>query len=116
MNLKLIIALVNERHTDKVLRAAKEAGARGSTLINNARGSGQRPKKTFLGLTLVEQCDVLLFVVDGTIAKQILATINEAGHFDTESGTGMAFQVDVEDAVGLRSQLEEELADGRLDR
>jgi len=105
MNLKLIIALVHDDHTDKVLHAAKEAGAQGSTLINNARGSGKRPKKTFLGLTLVEQCDVLLFVVDGAIAKQVLATINKAGRFDTESGTGMAFQVDVEDAVGVWSQL-----------
>lgn len=105
MNLKLIIALVTDERSEDILHAAREAGATGSTLINNARGSGKHRKKTFLGLELLHQCDVLLFLVDGNKAPDILQTINKAGSFDEESGTGMAFQLDVEDAVGVASQL-----------
>jgi nitrogen regulatory protein PII len=105
MQLKLIIALVNDDLTDEVLHAARKAGATGSTVINNARGAGLKPAKTFFGLDLVSQCDVLLFLVEDSIARKVLETINEAGGFDKDSGTGMAFQLDVEDAVGVARQL-----------
>lgn len=105
MQLKLIMALVNDDLSDNVLHAAREAGATGSTVINNARGAGLKPRKTFFGLDLVSQCDVLLFLVEASIARKVLDTINEAGGFDLESGTGMAFQLDVEDAVGVARQL-----------
>jgi nitrogen regulatory protein PII len=105
MQLKLIIALVTDDLSDNVLHAARKAGATGSTVINNARGAGLKPHKTFFGLDLVSQSDVLLFLVEASKARQVLDTINEAGRFDTESGTGMAFQLDVEDAVGVAGQL-----------
>lgn len=105
MNLKLIIALVIDDYSEDVLHAARLAGATGSTLISNARGSGFRPKKTFLGLDLTDQSDVLLFLVEAGKASAILETINQAGRFDEESGTGMAFQIDVENAVGIASQI-----------
>lgn len=104
MQLKLIIALVNDDLSEKVLHAARQAGATGSTVINNARGAGPKPHKTFLGLDLVSQCDVLLFLVENSVARKVLDTINEVAGFDTNSGTGMAFQLDVEDAVGVASQ------------
>jgi len=105
MQLKLIIALVNDDLTDEVLHAARKAGAKGSTVIANARGAGPKPHKTFLGLDLVSPSDVLLFLVEADMARKVLDTINAAGGFDTKSGTGMAFQIDVEDAVGVVSQL-----------
>lgn len=105
MQLKLIIAMVNDDLTDEVLQAARQAGATGSTVINYARGNGLTPHKTFLGLDLVSQNDVLLFLVDAALADRVLSAINEAGRFETESGTGMALQVDVEAAVGVASQL-----------
>lgn len=105
MKLKLIMALVSDDLSEEVLHAARKAGATGSTVINNARGTGLKHRKTFFGLGLASQCDVLLFVVEAGIARKVLDTINEAGGFDDESGTGMAFQVDVEDAVGIAGQL-----------
>ena len=38
-------------------------------------------------------------------ARDILERIRDAGHFDTEHSAGIAFQVDIEDAVGLVTQL-----------
>jgi nitrogen regulatory protein PII len=105
MQLKLIIAMVTDDLTDEVLHAARQAGAKGSTVISHARGAGLTPHKTFLGLDLVSPSDVLLFLVEATLAAKVLNAINEAGRFDSESGTGMALQIDVEDAVGVASQL-----------
>ncbi len=104
MNLKLIMALVSDDKTEAVLHAAREAGATGATVITSVRGEGLKPEKTFLGLELTAQRDVLLFLVAEPKAREILETIADAVNLDDEPGAGIAFQVAIEDAVGLRSQ------------
>lgn len=104
MNLKLIMALVADDKTEVVLEAARKAGATGATVITSVRGEGLIPEKTFLGLELTAQRDVLMFLVAETKAREILETIADAVNLDDEPGAGIAFQVAIEDAVGLRSQ------------
>lgn len=106
MRFKLIMALVSDTHTDEILSAARNAGATGCTVITSARGEGLRPEKTFLGLDLTLQRDLLLFLVAEPLSRDILETIAKAGKFDEEPGTGIAFQMGIEDAVGLSSQME----------
>jgi nitrogen regulatory protein PII len=106
MHFKLIIALVEDSTTEKVLEAARAAGATGSTVINHARGEGVNQSKTFLGLTLDTQRDVLLLLVEEHLSRSILEKISEAGQFDEESGSGIAFQIDIEDAVGVSHQIQ----------
>lgn len=106
MNFKLIIALVADEHTDKIIERAREKGATGATVITSGRGEGLKPNKTFFGLTLEGQTDMVLFIVEQHLSRMILEEIAEAGHFDTESGTGIAMQLNIEDAVGLKAQLE----------
>ncbi|MBW9256537.1 MAG: P-II family nitrogen regulator [Candidatus Thiodiazotropha sp. (ex. Lucinisca nassula)] len=105
MHFKLIIALVEDSTTEKVLEAARSAGATGSTVINHARGEGIEQSKTFLGLTLDTQRDVLLLLVEEHLSRTILEKISEAGEFDNQSGSGIAFQIDIEDAVGVSHQI-----------
>jgi len=107
MHFKLIIALVKDGKTNKVLDAAREAGATGMTVINDARGEGINQSRTFLGLTLETQRDMLLLLVEEHLCRQILETISEVGEFDTSPGAGIAFQIDIEDAVGVLHQVEE---------
>ena len=104
MNLKLIMALVADEKTDEVLDAARKAGATGATVITSARGEGLQKASTFLGLELTSQRDLLLFLVAAPLARDILDTVSKIGRFDEEPGTGIAFQVAIEDAVGLKSQ------------
>ncbi|MGF1682630.1 P-II family nitrogen regulator [Photobacterium minamisatsumaniensis] len=106
MRFKLLLAFVEDLKTDAVLDAARNAGATGATVINHARGEGLNKKKTFFGLTLEIQRDVILFVVEEHLARTILETIERVGEFDTESGQGIAVQLDVEDAVGVAHQVE----------
>jgi len=107
MHFKMIIAFVEANKTDAVMDAAREAGATGATVIHNARGEGLKVSKTFFGLSLETQRDVILFLVEEHVSRHILEEINEAGKLDAEPGTGIAFQVDVEDAVGIVHQAEE---------
>jgi nitrogen regulatory protein PII len=107
MHFKLIIALTEDRITDKIVQAAREKGATGSTVIANARGEGINVAKTFLGLSLETQRDVVLFLVEEHLTREILESIAEAGEFEANPGSGIAFSIDVEDAVGVSHQVNE---------
>jgi len=78
MRFKLIMALVDDSETDAVLEAARRAGATGATIITSCRGEGLTPEKTFLGLSLTGQRDVLLFVVEEHVSRNILEEIGRA--------------------------------------
>ena len=106
MHFKLLIALVKDNKTNKVMAAARKAGATGTTVVNNARGEGLQTTRTFMGLTLETQRDMLMLLVEEHLSRQILETICRVGEFDTSPGTGIAFQIDVEDAVGVLHQVE----------
>jgi nitrogen regulatory protein PII len=107
MRFKLIIAVVEEEKTDLVLDTARKNGAKGATVVNNARGEGRKQSKTFFGLTFETQRDVLLFLVEEHLSRHILEKIAHVAKFDTTPGTGIAFQIDVEDAIGVMHQVEE---------
>lgn len=105
MHFKLIIALTEDSITDKIVKAARERGATGSTVIESARGEGLEAAKTFLGLNLETQRDVVLLLVEEHMCRDILETIEVAGDFDASPGSGIAFSIDVEDAVGVSHQV-----------
>ena len=107
MHFKLIVAFVEDTKTEQIMRAAREAGATGAPVINNARGEGIEEAKTFFGLTLSTQRDVLLLLVEKHLSRHILEHIGEVGEFDEKPGTGIAVVLDVEDAVGVLHQAEE---------
>lgn len=105
MHFKLIIALTEDSITNKVVDAARDKGATGSTVISSARGEGMEVTKTFLGLSLDTQRDVVLFLVEEHMCREILETIASTGEFDANPGSGIAFSIDVEDAVGVSHQV-----------
>ena len=74
-------------------------------MVTNARGEGLKKQRTFLGLSLETQRDMVLLLVEEHRARHILETVGEVGEFDTSPGTGIAFQLDVEDAVGVVHQM-----------
>ena len=105
MHFKLIIALTEDSITDKIVTAARIRGATGSTVISSARGEGLEVAKTFLGMNLDTQRDVILLLVEEHMSREILETIEATGEFDANPGRGIAFSIDVEDAVGVLHQV-----------
>ncbi len=107
MHFKMIVVFAEDEKTEAIVDAAREAGATGATVVTNARGEGLKVTKTFLGLTLETQRDVILFVVEEHLSRHILEEINRVGELDEKPGTGIAIQIDVEDAVGVAHQAKE---------
>ena len=104
MRFKLIVAFTQDEKTDDITRAARCAGATGATVVSNARGEGLNKSTTFFGLSLETQRDVVLFLVEEHLSRDILEEITRVGEFDEKPGTGIAIVLDVEDAVGIAHQ------------
>jgi nitrogen regulatory protein PII len=104
MRFKLILSSVKQTITDDVVDAAKKAGATGATIIP-ARGTGIHEAKTFFGLSLEAQTDIVMFLVEEHLVAKIMDSIKVAGQFH-KPGTGIAFVVPVEQVTGLESQME----------
>jgi nitrogen regulatory protein PII len=104
MKFKLIIATVKTDVTDDIVDAAKAAGATGATIIPG-HGTGVREAKTFFGLNLETQTDLLVFLLEEHLVEVVMEAIYEAGQF-VKPGTGIAFVLPVDQVAGLESQME----------
>lgn len=103
MKFKLIMALVKPHITDNIIDAMKEAGATGASVIP-ARGTGIHEAKTFFGLSIEDQTDIIVFLVEEHVVNRLLEVIQTAGKFD-KPGTGIAFVLPIDTAIGLESQM-----------
>ena len=103
MQFKLIMAFVKPAITDRVVDAMKKAGATGATIIP-ARGTGIHEAKSFFGLSIEDQTDIVVFLVEEHVVENLIQVIQQAGKFD-EPGTGIAFVVPIDHIAGLESQM-----------
>ena len=103
MKFKLITAMVKPHVTDLLVDTMKEEGATGAT-ITPARGTGVREGKTFFGLKIEDQTDIVTFLVEEHMVLKLLETMETKCKFD-EPGTGIAFVIPIEHAIGLESQM-----------
>ncbi len=105
MHFKLIIIMAEDKRTQALISAARQAGATGCTVLNQARGEGIHPTRTFLGLSVDSQVDVILMLAEEHMAREIMEQVADAGEFESSPGAGIAFQIDVEDAIGVKNQI-----------
>ena len=103
MEYKVIVAALKPNVTDLVVEAAKTCGISGATIIPG-RGTGMHEAKTFLGLTLETQTDVVLFLAEEKLVQSVMAAIHEAGRLD-EHGTGVVFVLPVEQVAGIKGEI-----------
>jgi nitrogen regulatory protein P-II 1 len=103
MQFKLIMAFVKPSITDDVVDAMKEAGATGATILP-ARGTGIHEAKSFWGLSIEDQTDIIVFLVEEHVVESLMKVIQVAGRFH-EPGTGIAIVLPVEHVAGLDTQM-----------
>ena len=106
MKFKLILAVCDDKHSEGIIDAAREAGSSGATIISSARGEGLRKVRGVFGLEIFSQRDLLLFLIDEVQARGVLEAVANAGEFDDSPGTGIVMQLAVEDVLGVRNELE----------
>lgn len=97
---EVIVVVVNEGHSDKVMDAAREAGARGGT-IAHARGSGTKDIEKKYGIIITPQKEMLYILVSEAIRDQVMSAINKAVGIDTP-GQGIVFSLPVDNISGLK--------------
>lgn len=103
---ELILVVVNEGHSEKVMNIAREAGAGGGTIVP-AKGTGMQLPEKFMGISIIDEKD-MLFIVETTKKKAaIMRAIMEQAGPGTPSGA-ICFSLPVSQVVGLRQEEEDE--------
>ncbi len=94
-----ILCIVNAGFSDNVMDAAKSAGARGGTVLH-ARGTGAREAETFFGITVQEEKEIVMILVNAQIKADVLHALYHAVGLNTP-GQGIAFSLPVDEVVGI---------------
>ncbi len=97
---EVIVVIVNEGHSDKVMDAARDAGARGGTICH-ARGSGNKDIEKKYGIVITPQKEMLYILVSENIRDAVMASINRAVGLDT-MGQGIIFSLPVDNISGIK--------------
>ena len=97
---ELIMAVINEGHTDPVMDAARSAGAAGGTVLH-AKGTGGALSQKFLGVSLADEKEVVLIVSKAGEKAAIMKAIAEQAGPGTPSGA-ISFSLPISSVAGLR--------------
>lgn len=96
---ELLFAISNQGYSEVVMDAAREAGARGGTIIH-ARGTGMGKAERFLGISLGSERDIVLIVTATEMKKAMMESIIAKAGPDTKAGA-IVFSIPVEDTAGM---------------
>ncbi len=107
MEFKLVLVFVSEDCADRVLDAARAAGATGATVIGQAQGQGLKRQYGLFGLEVMGFRTVLMILVEARRVKDVMDAVTKAGNLDESAETGIAIELDVASATGLRGHIEE---------
>ena len=102
---QLIVTIIKKGYAERIVNAAKAAGARGGTILHG-RGVGIHEQKKQLGIPIEQEKDIILPMILKDQTKADLKAIVQAGLLEIP-GTGIGFVIDVDKVVGIVSLLEE---------
>lgn len=102
---ELIVTIVRKGWAEKVIDAAKAAGARGGTVLHG-RGVGVHEKKKLLGLPIEPEKEIILTLIHKDKTNEVLKAVVEAGQLQ-KPGMGVGFVLDVDKVVGIVELLEQ---------
>ncbi|MDD2282746.1 MAG: P-II family nitrogen regulator [Eubacteriales bacterium] len=95
----LIVTIVNKGIAPDVIKASKNAGAEGGTILTG-RGSGIHETAKIFGFPIEPEKDIILTLIEEGKTQQVLQAI-EAETGLEEPGRGIAFILSVEKTVGI---------------
>jgi nitrogen regulatory protein P-II 1 len=95
----LIVTIVNKGFSEIVLKASKEAGAEGGTVVFG-RGVGIHETKTMLGIPIEPEKEIVLTAVPREMTDKVLGSIVRGAELD-KPGTGIAFVIPLKRIAGI---------------
>ena len=96
----LIVVICEKGHTDLVMDAAREAGARGGT-VTRAKGTGGQYTDKFFGLSIAEEKEMIYIVSASEQKSAIMTAIMTKAGSNTDAHA-VVFSLPVTDTAGLR--------------
>ena len=96
---QMILCIVNSGFSETAMEAAKEAGARGGTVIH-ARGTANKEAEQFFHITIQPDKEIVMILVTDGIKDAVLHALYQSAGLKTE-GQGIAFSLPVDEVVGL---------------
>lgn len=96
---EVIFAIVNSGYAEDVMDIAREQGVRGGTILN-ARGVVKEEAAAFFGITLHQEKEILMMVVEKSIRDNVLNAIYKQMGM-AKKAKGIAFSLPVSDVAGL---------------
>jgi nitrogen regulatory protein PII len=98
----LILTIVNRGYAELVMDAAREAGARGGTVLY-ARGTGIHATEKFMNIDIQPEKEIVMTIVSRSSVRKIMHDILEAGGLRTKA-RGISFTLPVTDLVGFAEE------------
>jgi nitrogen regulatory protein PII len=97
----LIIAIVNQGYSDEFMAVAREAGARGGTVLS-ARGLAGENAVKFLGVSVQEEKEIILILAKRDKKEAIMQAMSQT-HGIASKAEGAIFSLPVDSTLGLSS-------------
>ena len=97
---EMLMVITNQGYNEFVMDAAREAGARGGTVIH-AQGTGMESAEKFLGISLATEKDIIMIVTKSEDKNKIMSAIMEKAGMHTKA-KAIVFTLPVTDTAGLR--------------
>ena len=94
---EMIFCIINSGFSETVMDAAREAGARGGTVIR-ARGTASKEAEEKFGITIHPDKEVLMILVPKDIKDEVLKAVYNSAGMGT-AGQGIAFSMAVNRTV-----------------
>ena len=98
----LIVTLVNRGFSDEVMNAARNAGAKGGTIIN-AHGTNLGDEERFFGISIQPEKEVVMILASALQTDAILKGLYNAIGTSTQA-QGIVFALPVDETAGLDSK------------
>lgn len=95
----LIVAVVNQKYTDKVLESTRLAGATGASLLHTRSISNERAEQ-IIGTTLKQETDTIFLLSSSEYKVKIMEAIRDTAGLKTE-GSAVIFSVPVDAITGI---------------
>lgn len=96
---EVVFAIVNSGFAEDVMDIAREQGVRGGTILN-ARGVVREEAAAFFGISLHQDKEILMMVVEKDIRDRVLNAIYKQMGM-AKKAKGIAFSLPVSDVAGL---------------
>ncbi|MDR1914960.1 MAG: hypothetical protein LBQ58_00090 [Synergistaceae bacterium] len=97
----MILSIINQGHLDKLMTAAKSAGASGGTVLHGKKMGVEEDVK-FFGISVQSEKDIVVILTTHEKKSEIMRALTQACGYNTDA-QGVIIALPVDDIEGLKS-------------